>query len=144
MVWITVKRREQLPCRPPVNESSKIIPAGTRADVRKIGDAEWAPHYLRHDFDVTGLPTDFDGYYHAEAEGYEMRVHRSNIRKDTPKEPKPDLPPPIRMLPVHGNTYNIRNQLRRLGGRWSKAERVWKVPEPNIEKARAMAKRAKK
>lgn len=136
-MWIDVKRKEQRACKPPESEPPKIVPAGTRAEVRRPGESEWQPHYLRRDFDVTGRPTDFHGFYHFESDGHRMRVHRSEVRKHTPTERKTPTPL-VKMVPVHGNTHRIVYQLRRLGGKWYRTEGVWKVPETKLAAAKRL------
>ncbi len=142
-MWIEVKRKEQRPCKPPENETPKIIPQGTKAEIRREGESDWRLHYLRRDFDVSGRSTDFEGFYHESADGYEMRVHRSEVRKTNPTD-KRELPPPVKMVPVLGDTYPVRFQLMRLGARWFKTEKVWKVPAPKARAAEQIVRKAEK
>lgn len=39
------------------------------------------------------------------------------------------------MLPLYGNTFPIKEQLRGLGGRWDAAEKVWKLPPEKLAAA---------
>ena len=39
---------------------------------------------------------------------------------------------------VRGNTYPVRNELRRLGGEWDKAAQAWRVPGNKYEEALAI------
>jgi hypothetical protein len=36
--------------------------------------------------------------------------------------------PVLRMVPIHGNTYPVKEQLKTLGGKWDSDKRVWVVP----------------
>lgn len=35
----------------------------------------------------------------------------------------------VEMVPIEGDTYTIREQLKALGGKWNARERLWYVPE---------------
>jgi hypothetical protein len=42
------------------------------------------------------------------------------------------------MKTITGNTYPVREQLKRLGGRWNAAVRGWEVPDENAEAAQKL------
>lgn len=49
------------------------------------------------------------------------------------------LPPATsEMVPVRGDTYPIRDQLRELGGRWDGASKTWLVPASRLDAAKAL------
>ena len=41
------------------------------------------------------------------------------------------------MTQITGNTYPVREQLKKLGGRWDPRLRVWMVPEDRADDARS-------
>ena len=49
-------------------------------------------------------------------------------------------PKPPAMRTVTGNTYDIRDKLKAMGGKWDAANRVWMVPGDKWEEAQALAK----
>lgn len=42
------------------------------------------------------------------------------------------------MIPITGNTYPVREQLRALGGRWNAEDKAWMIPEARSEEARKL------
>ena len=45
-------------------------------------------------------------------------------------------------VPIYGNTYPVKDQLKALGGRWDPGQRAWKVPEEKVEAARKLVAEA--
>ena len=43
------------------------------------------------------------------------------------------------MKPVTGNTFPIKDQLKKLGGRWDAESKCWMVPEDKIREAQRLA-----
>lgn len=39
------------------------------------------------------------------------------------------------MRPLRGNTYPIKEQLKKLGGRWDAKKKVWRLPKATYAKA---------
>lgn len=48
-----------------------------------------------------------------------------------------------KMVPIEGNTYPVREQLKELGGRWDPEQRVWMVPEIVAADARRLVSSVK-
>lgn len=46
------------------------------------------------------------------------------------------------MIPVCGNTYPVKDQLKSLGGRWNPDRKCWMIPEENADKAYAIVQSA--
>lgn len=46
------------------------------------------------------------------------------------------------MVPIMGNTYPVRDQLRAMGGRWDGARKVWLVPDDRADDARKLVEAA--
>jgi len=46
-----------------------------------------------------------------------------------------------RMVPVTGNTYPVKDELKQLGARWDAASRVWKVPDSRLADAQRIVAR---
>ena len=42
------------------------------------------------------------------------------------------------LVPIHGNTYPIKEQLKALGGRWNANDKVWEVPASLAAEAKAI------
>ena len=42
------------------------------------------------------------------------------------------------LVPIEGRTYEIRQELKALGGRWDAEAKVWMVPEENAGEARRL------
>jgi hypothetical protein len=42
------------------------------------------------------------------------------------------------MVPIHGNTYHVRNQLKALGGKWHPGGKCWMVPADKADEARKL------
>lgn len=40
------------------------------------------------------------------------------------------------MTPITGNTYQVKDRLKALGGRWNAADKSWMVPDDRAEEAR--------
>jgi hypothetical protein len=47
------------------------------------------------------------------------------------------------LVPVIGNTFPVRAQLKALGARWDPRERVWRVPPQHADEARAVVATAR-
>lgn len=45
-------------------------------------------------------------------------------------------------IPVSGNTFPVKEQLKALGGRWDAARKCWMIPEQNADKAFALVQNA--
>lgn len=64
------------------------------------------------------------------------RVHRAQTH---PQERWPsNLVGRDGRVPIHGNTYPVREQLKAMGGRWDGQAKVWRVPQEYAEQARAI------
>jgi len=46
------------------------------------------------------------------------------------------------MLPVKGNTYPVKDQIRALGGRWDGRRKVWMVPDDVFIQAQELVSNA--
>lgn len=46
------------------------------------------------------------------------------------------------LIPVSGNTYPVKDQLKALGGRWNADRKCWMIPEENANKAFALVQSA--
>lgn len=46
------------------------------------------------------------------------------------------------MQKVTGNTYPVKDQLKSLGGKWNPDEKVWMVPDNQINRANEIVKNA--
>lgn len=42
------------------------------------------------------------------------------------------------LVPITGNTFPVKDQLRRMGGRWSSAQKCWLVPADKAEEAKRL------
>lgn len=49
-----------------------------------------------------------------------------------------------RMIPLSGNTYPVKEELKKLGARWDGDAKFWSVPESNLDKAKALIEGAAK
>lgn len=49
-----------------------------------------------------------------------------------------------KMIPIGGNTYPVREQLKEIGGRWDPEQRVWMVPEQVAATARRIVSSVKR
>lgn len=45
---------------------------------------------------------------------------------------------PTKTVPISGNTYAVRAELKALGGRWNAPLKCWDVPEERANEARAL------
>lgn len=43
------------------------------------------------------------------------------------------------LVPISGNTFPVKDQIKNLGGRWDSVRKVWMVPEAHAAKARELA-----
>lgn len=48
------------------------------------------------------------------------------------------------LIPVSGNTYPVKDQIKALGGRWNAAQKCWMVPEDNADAAYRLVQAAPK
>lgn len=46
------------------------------------------------------------------------------------------------MIPITGNTYPVRRELKALGGRWDPAQQAWLIDDSRADEARAIVQRA--
>lgn len=44
----------------------------------------------------------------------------------------------MKEIEIRGNTYPVKEQLRKLGGQWDAAKKCWLVPETKAEEARKL------
>lgn len=42
------------------------------------------------------------------------------------------------MVPIAGNTFPVKEQLKALGGRWNPKQKVWMVPASRADEARGL------
>jgi len=46
------------------------------------------------------------------------------------------------MTTITGNTYPVKEQIKKLGGRWNRTAKGWDVPDENADEARALVEAA--
>ena len=49
---------------------------------------------------------------------------------------------PADLVPITGNAYSVRAEIKALGGRWDGATKTWSVPRANYARAQALVPQA--
>lgn len=45
------------------------------------------------------------------------------------------------LVPLHGSTYPVKDELKKLGARWNQTDRVWMIPEARLPEAQRIVRR---
>ena len=69
---------------------------------------------------------------------YMSRHELLSLRKSEGPEPPRDINLTgalSKMVPIYGETFHLRTQLKKIGGKWNSKDRVWTVPRTSVAKA---------